>query len=106
MALLLGACSPKAQVAPAYSAPPAPQPAKGGPPWPAPPDPLVRAMRAGLVPADKESFPFHIHAHLDVFVNGRAIPVPSGIGINIHDPGVRHAPLTGGGTGYGGIKLC
>ena len=38
-----------------------------------------------------------MHAHLDVFVNGKPVTVPAGIGINIHDPGVQSGtdPATG-----------
>jgi hypothetical protein len=105
-ALLAAGCSAKAKVTPTYTAPAAPRPAAGAAPWPAPSDPLVRARAAGLVAARKESFVYHIHAHLSVFVNGSSVVVPSGLGIDIHDPGVKHAPLQGGGTGYGGISLC
>jgi len=90
---------------PTDAAPPAPTPSTGAAPWPAPPDPLTLARRAGLVPTTHEFFTFHIHVHLDVFVNGRPMPVPGGIGININDPGVHHGP-TAYGTGYGGISEC
>jgi len=105
-ALLCAACTGKAKITPSYSAPPAPSPKTGAPPWPRPADTLARATRAGLVPQRRESFTFHIHSHLDIFVNGASVTVPSGLGIDITDPGVRHAPLPGGGTGYGGISLC
>jgi hypothetical protein len=104
--LALSACSPKTKVEPEYSAAPARKPAAGAAPWPARPDTLDRARRTGLVPERKESFVYHVHAHLDVFVNGRSVSVPAGIGINIKDPGVKSGPLQGGGTGYGGINLC
>jgi hypothetical protein len=32
----------------------------------------------------------HLHQHLDLYVDGRQVPVPAGIGI---DPAVRFAPL-------------
>ena len=105
-AVLLAACAAKAKVSPTYSAPPAPRPSSGAAPWAAPADPLARARRAGLSIDRKEFFTFHIHAHLDVFVNGKAVTVPGGLGIDIHDPGVRHVALPGGGTAYGGIELC
>jgi hypothetical protein len=56
-----------------------------------------------LEPAVKEFLVNHVHAHLDVFVDGEAILVPAGIGINIEDPGVRtfDNPI-----GYGGIQGC
>jgi hypothetical protein len=71
--------------------------------WPAPPDPLVRARAAGLVPETAEHLTYHVHAHLDVFVNGQPVTVPAGLGINIHDPGV-HTFETDGATSYGGIN--
>jgi hypothetical protein len=86
--------------------PPAPTPTSGAIPWPAPPNPLELARKAGLVPEPHEFFAYHVHAHLDVFVNGQPVRVPAGIGINIHDPGVRHGRLPDGTEAYGGIKLC
>jgi hypothetical protein len=93
--------APAAQTIPA-----APTPATGAAPWPPPPDPLVRAAAAGLVPEVRESLQYHVHSHLDVFVNGQPVQVPSGIGINITDPGVQHAPDPAGGNDYGGISGC
>jgi hypothetical protein len=87
------------------SASPAPQPASGAPPWPAPSDPIARTVEAGLKPERKELFAIHLHAHLDVFVNGEPVEVPAGIGIDITDPGVKRFEDPGG-TGYGGIELC
>jgi hypothetical protein len=71
--------------------------------WPAPPDPLERTVEAGLEPARKEFLINHVHSHLDVFIDGHAIVVPAGVGINVEDPGVRkfENPI-----GYGGIALC
>jgi hypothetical protein len=62
-----------------------PSAAQGAPretpaPWDAGTNPLAAMKRAGLVPgvfAPAE----HIHAHLNVFVNGQAVPVPPGIGV-------------------------
>lgn len=71
--------------------------------WPAPADPLVRARAAGLVPETSEHLEYHVHAHLDVFVNGERVIVPAGIGINIHDPGVHEFDNIAGAKGYGGI---
>ena len=45
---------------------------------------------------------FHVHAHLDVFVNGEPVEVPAGIGINIADPAV-HTTQSALGPTYGGI---
>jgi len=75
--------------------------------WPAPPDPMARARAAGLDPETAESLQFHVHAHLDVFVNGQRVTVPAGIGIDITNPGVhefRDIPKGSGATGYGGIN--
>jgi hypothetical protein len=55
------------------SAPPAPQPASGASPWPAPSDPIARTIAPGLKPERKEFFAIHFHAHLDVFVNGEPV---------------------------------
>ena len=72
--------------------------------WPAPPDAMARARLAGLVPEPAEELQYHVHAHLDVFVNGQRVTVPAGLGINIHDPGVHVYPDIAGATGYGGIN--
>ncbi len=53
-------------------APTAPTPANDAAPWPRPTDPLERAQDAGLEPATVEFLVYHVHAHLDVFVNGNA----------------------------------
>ena len=89
-----------------YSAKAAATPAQGAAPWPAPPDPLARTRLAGLKPKTHEFFAYHVHAHLDVFVNGQPEPVPAGIGINILDPAVQHAQEPDGTIGYGGITQC
>ncbi|HET6945316.1 MAG TPA: hypothetical protein VFI01_08205 [Gaiellaceae bacterium] len=74
--------------------------------WPAPADPMARTVAAGLVPERHESFEHHVHAHLDVFLNGRLVRVPAGIGIDIHDPAVRVFPTPDGTKAYGGISQC
>ena len=89
----------------AETAPAAPQPDSGAPPWPAPSDPLAKTAEAGLTPEPKEFFGIHLHAHLDVFVNGEPVVVPAGVGIDITDPAVKRSDVSGG-TGYGGIELC
>jgi len=48
----------------------------------------------------------HVHAHLDVFVDGVPVRVPSGIGIKIDDPAVRRFNERDGTTSYGGIEMC
>lgn len=106
--LVLGAsgCS-----APAASPPPA-SPTASSPtgsavePWPAPPNPMELTLKAGLKPTPKEFVDNHAHAHLDVFVDGKPIRVPSGIGIKIDDPAVQIDDLPDGTKRYGGIELC
>ena len=45
--------------------------------------------KAALTPETHEFVNFHVHAHLDVFVNGKAVTVPAAIGIDIADPAVK-----------------
>jgi hypothetical protein len=96
----LVACGGAPEVQEAKSAP---EPASGGIPWPAPSDPLDLAVAAGLEPTTHEFLDFHVHAHLDVFVNGSPVEVPAGIGIDIEDPAV-HTMETELGQTYGGIE--
>jgi len=88
--------------------PPAPTPATGAPPWPAPANPMQRTRMAGLVPETHEFLAYHVHAHLDILVNGRKVWIPAGIGIDIHNPSVQHGNDGTGvhGTSYGGIDMC
>ncbi len=65
---------------------------------------MARAREAGLVPETAESLEHHVHAHLDVFINGTHIVVPGGIGINIKNPAV-HSGTTDGYPAYGGISV-
>jgi hypothetical protein len=85
---------------------PAPKPARGAAPWPAPSDPLRLVLAAGLRPERKETLIHHVHAHLDVFVNGARVSVPAAVGINIHDSGVHTFKAPDGSKAYGGIELC
>ena len=62
----------------------------------------ARARAAGLVPEPAEQLQYHVHAHLDVFVDGAHVTVPAGLGIDITNPGV-HTVTSGGQTSYGGI---
>jgi hypothetical protein len=70
-------------------------------PWPRPDEPLARARAAGLKSAKTELLDYHVHAHLDVFVDGEKITVPAGIGISDEIPerettdGVRFYGLSG-----------
>jgi hypothetical protein len=81
-------------------------PKTGAAPWRAPADPMRLARLAGLHPELYEHLAYHVHSHLDVFVNGKHVTVPAGIGIDIHDPAVHHGPLGDGSTAYGGIVRC
>jgi hypothetical protein len=83
---------------------PAPPPARGAVPWPAPDDPMRLTRRAGLTPETHEFVFLHVHAHLDVFVNGHTATVPAGIGIDVRNPAVRRFKAPDGSTGYGGIS--
>jgi len=74
--------------------------------WPVPPDPMERTVKAGLKPQPKEFLTNHVHAHLDVFVDGKPVLVPSGIGIKIDNPAVKHFDEPDGSVSYGGIDLC
>ena len=82
---------------------PAPTPTKDAAPWPAPADPMKLTEKAGLTAETHEFLLLHVHAHLDVFVNGSPVTVPAGIGINIHDPGVHHAKQKDSSLVYGFI---
>jgi hypothetical protein len=93
----------KTTASPTTTARPAPEPAKGAAPWPAPGDPMALTRKAGLTPETHEFVFLHVHAHLDVFVNGSPVTVPAGIGINIDDPAVKRFKANDGSTGYGGI---
>jgi hypothetical protein len=74
--------------------------------WPAPSDPMERTVEAGLKPQPKEFLTNHVHAHLDVFVDGEPVTVPAGIGIKIDNPAVRRVTKPDGSVSYGGIDLC
>ena len=71
--------------------------------WALPDDPMRLAEDAGLEPLKSESLDYHVHAHLDVFKDGRPVLVPGGIGIDTTDPGVKRFDEPSG-TAYGGIE--
>ena len=52
------------------------------PPWPAPADASAAATAAGLPMLGSEGSVEHIHAHIDVIINGHPESVPAGIGID------------------------
>ena len=74
-------------------------------PWKAPADAMAATRSAGLVPETRELLAYHVHAHLDVFVDGQHITIPAGIGIDISNPGVQQF-TDGGQISYGGIEGC
>lgn len=51
--------------------------------WPAPTDAATRVKAAGLPMLGAEGQVLHIHSHLDVFVDGKAVTVPADIGIDL-----------------------
>jgi hypothetical protein len=83
---------------------PVTEPATGAAPWPAPKNPMALTRKAGLTPETREFVFLHVHAHLDVFVNGKPVVVPAGIGIAIDDPAVKRFEGPNGSIGYGGIS--
>jgi hypothetical protein len=54
----------------------------GAPPWPAPADATAATKAAGLPMLGSEGNVEHIHAHLDVIADGKAVAVPADIGID------------------------
>ena len=52
------------------------------PPWSAPTDAAAAMRAAGLPMLSREGTVEHIHAHLDVRVNGQPVDVPAMIGID------------------------
>lgn len=54
----------------------------GLPPWPNAADPKAATLAAGITPAHGEGTAEHYHAHLDVIVDGKPVPVAAGIGID------------------------
>ena len=79
-------------------------PAAGGPPWRAPANPMALTRQAHLIPETHEFVFLHVHSHLDVFVNGKKVLVPAGIGIDTHAPAVKKFRAPDGTIGYGGIS--
>jgi hypothetical protein len=53
------------------------------PPWSAPIDPAGRVAAAGLPMLGAEGQVEHIHAHLDVIVDGKPVEVPANLGIEL-----------------------
>jgi hypothetical protein len=82
----------------------APAPRTTPAPWPRPADPLTLAREAGLTPEPHEFFAYHVHAHLDVFVDAKRVVIPAGIGIEISNPAVHRFRDPDGTISYGGIS--
>jgi hypothetical protein len=112
-AFLVAACGGTSSRAasPTTAAPAAAKPSRGGVPWQRPAAALALARRAG-VPVDRFEYGLpehpgkHIHAHVDVFVNGKPAMVPGGLGIQIEVHGVQRGKSPDGTPAYGGIKVC
>jgi hypothetical protein len=52
-------------------------------PWPAPTNNVSALIRnAGLPALPQEMLQYHVHSHLDVFVDGQAVTVPADLGID------------------------
>jgi hypothetical protein len=79
-------------------------PTARAPLWPAPANPIALTRQAHLTPETHEFVFLHVHSHLDVFVKGKKILVPAGIGIDINAPAVKRFKAPDGSTGYGGIS--
>jgi hypothetical protein len=58
------------------------------------------------VPEVNEHLEFHVHSHLDVYLNGKKVRIPAGIGIDIHGSDVHRFPMSDGTVAYGGIVKC
>jgi hypothetical protein len=101
--LVLAGCGGNKQSAETTTRP-APTPATGAAPWPAPPNPMALTRKTGLTPETHEFVFLHVHSRLFVFVNGKPVTVPAGIGIDINNPAVHSGTLPDGSTGYGGIS--
>jgi hypothetical protein len=73
-------------------------------PWPAPQNPMALTCKAGLVPEKAEFLQYHVHAHLDVFIDGRPLFVPAGIGIDTDNPDVQTDTGQNGIVAGAGLK--
>ncbi|SHL95523.1 hypothetical protein [Actinacidiphila paucisporea] len=84
-ALTLAACSSDSKKDPAGATSAAgadDKPAASSVKWPAPPDASAQTKAAGLPMLGQEGQVLHIHSHLDVFMDGKAVTVPAQIGID------------------------
>jgi hypothetical protein len=94
--LVFVACSGGSSSPDASKSPDAP--ALEAPTWSLPDDPMALAEEAGVSLDKKEYLRYHVHAHLDVFVDGDPVEIPGGVGIDITNPDV-----TDFGGAYGGV---
>lgn len=76
------------------------------PSWPAPSDPMQLAMDAGLTSRPEEHLDTHIHAFLNVFVDGQRVTVPGGIGIDVDAKGVTENKTPDGTAIEYGVGHC
>ncbi|MBV9412990.1 MAG: hypothetical protein JO148_15465 [Acidimicrobiia bacterium] len=53
----------------------------GPAPWPRPDDAIERVAAAGLPAFTEEQLFVHVHAHMDIFIDGQPTVIPAGIGI-------------------------
>ena len=67
---------------------------------------MAAATEAGLTATDREYLTTHTHAHLDVFVDGVAVPVPAGIGIDTTADGVTEVPTDDGAGSDFEVETC
>jgi hypothetical protein len=101
MMLVLSACQAAAPSASYGSSRPLAQPS-----WLAPADAMTLAVQAGLVTESAEYLTTHIHAHLDLYVDGKRVRVPSGIGIQIGAAGVRDEVTPDGSAHTYYVNIC
>lgn len=80
---------PASSAAAGTSSPPSTAPGgNGAPPWPAPSDAGAAVRSAGLPMLSAEGTVEHIHAHLDVVVDGQPVAVPAYLGIDQVQAGI------------------
>jgi hypothetical protein len=66
----------------------------GRPPWPANTEALRARLQAiGLPALSSEGTALHIHQHLDLYVAGKKVTIPTGIGIGQTASGVLYSPI-------------
>jgi hypothetical protein len=82
-AVSLAACGSGAKHSAAIATPSDNKPAASAVSWPAPTDATAQAKAAGLPMLGQEGQVLHIHSHLDVYVDGKAVTVPADVGIDL-----------------------